>query len=65
MDEQQATIVAEALGGTPWQSGGDVWLVVLERADGKVVVISDEAVGEYESTDAVEVGHPSASVLLR
>ena len=28
MDEKAATNVAEALGASAWQSGGDIWLVL-------------------------------------
>lgn len=35
MDEQQATAVAEALGGETWQSGGGMWLVIVRRTDGR------------------------------
>ena len=31
------------MGGETWQSGGDIWLVVMHRADGRLVVLSDEA----------------------
>jgi len=41
MDEKQANAVAEALGGETWQSGGDIWLVLLRRSDGRLVVLSD------------------------
>ncbi len=46
MDENQATKLAEAVGGETWQSGGDIWLVLLKRQDGKLVVISSESVRE-------------------
>lgn len=64
MDEQQATAVAEALGGETWQSGGDIWLVLLTRADGRLVVISDEVVCEYPNADAFEQSRPAASIPL-
>jgi hypothetical protein len=54
MNEDQADAVAAALGGESWQSGGDIWLVVIRRQDGRVVVISDEAVCEYESEEAFD-----------
>lgn len=64
MDEQQATTIAEALGGTAWQSGGGIWLVLLRRSDGRLVIISDEVVCEYENEDRFEQCKPSASVAL-
>jgi hypothetical protein len=65
MDEKQVTAVADALGGESWQSGGDIWLVLMRRADGKLVVLSDEAVCEYPDDGAFERGQASNSILLR
>jgi len=56
MDEKAATNVAEALGASAWQSGGDIWLVLKERPDGHLVVISDEVVCEYASRTAFQAG---------
>ena len=64
MDENQADAVAEALGGETWQSGGDIWLVLLRRGDGGLVVISDEVVCEYEDEAAFESNRPKTSVVL-
>jgi hypothetical protein len=44
MNEKQAGMIADALGGETWQSGGGIWLVILRQGNGKLVVISDEAV---------------------
>ena len=64
MNEEQANAVADALGGRAWQSGGNIWLVMIERNDGKMVVISDDVVCEYADQDAFEAGESSASILL-
>lgn len=64
MDEIQAEKIAEVLGGEAWQSGGDIWLVLIRRNDGRLVVISDEAVCEYESEEAFEDNRTSNSILL-
>lgn len=64
MNEQQARAVAEALGGETWQSGGDIWLVLLRRSDGTLVVISDEVVCAYENEAAFEESQPRASIIL-
>ena len=64
MDEKQAEAVAEALGGTTYQSGGETWLVVLHREDGKVVVVSDDAVCEYKDDEAFEKSKPSKTIVL-
>ena len=54
MNEEQATAIAAALGGEAWQSGGDIWLVILNRDDGHLVVMSDEVVCEYENEEAFD-----------
>lgn len=64
MNERQATVVAESLGGTTWQSGGGIWLVLLRRSDGRLVVISDEVVCEYETEDHFEECRPRVSIPL-
>ena len=64
MDEQHAEMVAAALGGEIWQSGGDIWLVLLRRSDGTLVVISDEVVCVYENEAAFEESQPEASIIL-
>jgi hypothetical protein len=64
MDEIQAEKMAEILGGEAWQSGGDIWLVLIRRNDGHLVVISDEVVCEYENEDAFEENRASRSILL-
>jgi hypothetical protein len=65
MTEQTAEAVAKALGGRTWQSGGDIWLVLLDRADGRVVVISDDTVNEYETEADFEGSRAANFILLR
>jgi len=64
MDEKSAKAVAEALGGAAWNSGGGIWLVRFERADGRLAVLSDEVVCEYADEFAFERTEPAASVVL-
>jgi len=64
MSEEQANAIAEALGAEAWQSGGDIWLVLIHRQDGHLVVISDEAVCEYESQEAFDTGKATAAINL-
>lgn len=64
MNEQQATAIAEALGGETWQSGGGIWLVLVRRSDGGVVAISDEVVCEYKSMDDIETGEAANSIFM-
>ena len=64
MDEEQATAIAEAIGGAAWNSGGGMYLVRLEREDGHIVIISDEVINEYENEPAFDNNTPIHSILL-
>jgi len=64
MDEQSARSAAQALGGSAWHSGGGIWLVRFERADGRVVLVSDEIVCEYSDALAADQGEPTGSIAL-
>jgi len=64
MNEEQANAVADALGGRTWQSGGDIWLVLIDRTDGKLVVVSDETVCEYNNEESFEKAKPAKTILL-
>jgi hypothetical protein len=65
MDEQAAKKLAKALGGEAWQSGGGIWLVILYRPDGGLVVFSEDLVAEYPDEDAFDASTPTASIYLR
>ncbi len=64
MNEEQANSIANTLGGRVWQSGGGIWLVLFEKADGKLVVVSDEAICEYLSQAEFDRSKPCQSILL-
>ena len=64
MTEEEAHLVMEALGGKAWQSGGNIWLVLIERGDGRLVVISDDVVCEYPDQEAFDASQASASITL-
>lgn len=64
MDEEKAEALAKLLGGETWNSGGDIWLVILKRSDGRIVAISDEVVCEYADEAELALGGPSAQILL-
>jgi hypothetical protein len=64
MTEEQATAIAGALGGEAWQSGGDIWLVLIHRPDGHMVVLSDEVVCEYENQEAFDNARALLSIHL-
>ena len=65
MNEQQAEAVAAALGGGTWNSGGEIYLVVLRRMDGRIVAIGDESVCAYADDEALQTGTPLESLQLR
>ena len=65
MNKRAAEAVAKALRGRTWQSGGDIWLVLFDRADGHLVVISDDSVNEYESEADFEESQAANFITLR
>ena len=64
MNEEKAEATAAALGGETWHSGGGIWLVLIRRKDGKLVVVSDEAVCEYESQEQFDEGEATNTIFL-
>jgi len=64
MNELEAKQVAQTLAGEVWQSGGGIWLVLLRQGNGKLVVISDEAVCEYDDEQHFEQSIPTKTILL-
>ena len=64
MNEKQAKMIGDALGGQSWQSGGDIWLVIIRRNDGHLVVISDDVICEYENEESFEDSKANMSILL-
>jgi hypothetical protein len=64
MNTKQAEIMAEAFGGVSWNSGGGINLVRIERADGHLVVVSDEVICEYENEAAFDENRPLRSIFL-
>ena len=65
MNKQQAHTLAQLVGGCTWQSGGDIWLVLIERKDGALIVFSGDAVCEYPSQAAFDQCHPTATIRLQ
>ena len=69
MTKEQAEWMVKALGpgfvpvqlrrgkqGNAWNSGGGIYLVLLPKKDGRLVVLSDECVCEYVDEDAFSGG---------
>ena len=64
LNELTAPVVATALGGDAWQSGGEIWLIVKRTTDGRVVTISPEVVNEYANDEAFEEDRPKSSLVM-
>jgi hypothetical protein len=64
MNERIARVLAKACGGEYWQSGGNVWLLLIRRKDGRLVVVSGDAVCEYATDADFDAGRATNSVLL-
>ncbi|MCX7008400.1 MAG: hypothetical protein NTY53_14320 [Kiritimatiellaeota bacterium] len=65
MNKQQAHALAKLVGGYTWQSGGGIWLVLITRKDGALVVFSDEVICEYPNQEAFDQGQPTATIRLQ
>lgn len=50
VNEEWATHLAGLIGGEAHQSGGNIWVVLFERSDGRFVVIGDDGAELYDST---------------
>lgn len=61
---QAVTLLARLLGGRVWRSGGGTFLVLIKRADGHLIAITDESVAEYESEAALSEGRAGTSIRL-
>lgn len=64
MNEEQAKAIAKVFGGRTWQSGGEIWLVLIDKKDGKLVVISDEVICEYSNQMDFDNNKLHNSILL-
>ena len=64
MNEADAIKLAKIFGGEAWHSGGQIWLVRLTNADGKLVVFSDELVSDYANEADFEKGKPIQTITL-
>jgi hypothetical protein len=64
MSDLRAKEIAAALGGEPFQTEDQGWLVLFQRSDGRVVALSDTAVEEYYDRDAFEAGRCYSCISL-
>ena len=54
LTESWATGLAKLIGGEAHQSGGNIWVVLFPRADGKFIVVGLDGADIYESADHYE-----------
>jgi hypothetical protein len=52
MSHLTARELSEVLGGEPFETDEEGWLVLIVRADGRVVALSETSVAEYYDEDA-------------
>jgi hypothetical protein len=64
MDRYMAEEIAAMLDGEACRCEDETWIVVLERADGRVVVLSESAVEEYPDRATVASGRCYACISL-
>ena len=65
MDLGTARELAQMLDGEAYPANDDEdWLVLVERSDGRVVVLSKTSVEEYADRQALEAGHCYACISL-
>ena len=65
LTEKNAGRFVKIMGGESWQSGGGIMLILFRRRDGKLVVLSDEAVCEYSSEAKFEKNQADTAIHLR
>ena len=62
MDEEKAKKIAKMIGGEPWQSGGNIWLVIVPQ-EKHVSVISEDSLCAYKDVASlIEGGQPIKSI---
>jgi hypothetical protein len=54
VNEEWATQLSSLIGAEAHQSGGNIWVVLFERPDGRLVVIGDDGADIYQSADHYE-----------
>ncbi len=64
MSIERAREISEVLGGEVFEADEGGWLVLLERPDARVVIVSDTSVEEYADRDAYAAGRCYACISL-
>ena len=65
MTKLEAEQIAETFSGRSWRAGDGVWLVIVKQPDGKVLVVSDDLLCEYETQKHFEQALPSQTIPLK
>ena len=64
MSHPRAAEIAEVMGGEPFESDEEGWIVLIERADGRIVTLSETVIAEYYDRDAFATGRCYSSINL-
>lgn len=62
MNETQSHVVAEVVGGKPWQPYPGIWVVLVSGDNDSLVVIYDDAVREWDDPRKFETTEPSREI---
>lgn len=64
MQEHDANLIAPIFGGNPWQPYPGIWLLLVERDDGSVVVFDSAMICSYDDYRELEDGEPCIEIRL-
>ena len=64
MNKEQAKQIVELMNTDYWNSGGDIYLLIFRRNDGKMVALSDEVICEYENEESLEAGKTGRAIAI-
>ena len=64
MNEDDANKIAPVFGGRTWQPYPGIWLLVIRRDDGSLVVVDQQIISLYDDELALEEGEPRCEIRL-
>ncbi|MGB0768092.1 MAG: hypothetical protein ACPGYV_10315 [Phycisphaeraceae bacterium] len=64
LNERQANALATIYGGLPWQPYPGIWLLVVTREDGSLVVFDNDGVCAYDNAEDLELANPAVEIRL-
>lgn len=62
MTEAQAQAIAEVYGGVVWQPHPGLWVVLIERDAGRLILCNDDGIYVYDSREAFESTMPTVAL---